>query len=1500
MKKTIFFLLSTALALSSAWAYDFSAVAPTGQTLYYDITSTNNHTVSVTFGDYTTYLGYWYNHAKPTGSITIPSTVTYNGTIYSVTSLGRSAFYMCRDITNIVIPNSVTSISDSAFFECFNLTNVNIPNSVTSIGNQAFYSCSGIIGNLNIPNSVITIGASAFHSCNRLTGLNIGNSVTTIGDYAFASCSRLTSVTLPNSVTSIGSRAFSSCIGLASVTVPNSVTSIGFDAFRLVKNIIYHGSASGSPWGALMLNGYEEGDLIYSDNTKTHIISCRASATSVTIPNSVTSIGDYAFAQCSNLTSIDIPNSVRQIGDYAFESCSSLTGNITLPNHITNIGEYQFGYCENLTGVTIPNSVTRISFSAFTGCTLLSNVNIPSSVTYIGHNAFLGCSSITNIDIPNSVTYIGSNAFRGCSFTTITIPNSITTIADALFYGCSYLTNINIPNSITSIGNSAFSGCSSLTSVTIPNSVTYIGDHAFSGCNSLTGNLTIPDSVTYIGEHAFYDCSSLIGNLIIPNSVTTIGTCAFYGCNNLSDSLVIPISITSIGDEAFHDCGNLRHVVFNARNCDDIIRNHYYTNPKPFSGCTNLSTITIGDSVQRIPPYLFYNTPITSLSISNSVTYIGDEAFSLCTNLTGSLNIPNSVTYIGERAFLCCRGLTNATILCSAATIGDYAFSACDNLTSVTISNSISSIGIGAFNLCRALTEIISNANNAPTLGTKAFYEIPNNIPVYIPCGSLTSYQSRWSQFTNFVERPRFTFHFLSVDETMGNVDVVQQPTCGEPAIVEAMPADGYIFSHWSDGTTQNPYTLTVTSDTVLTAFFTTTCSPLQPSDLPYFEDFDNYTASTTAKTGVEPSCWTLAHPDVNMTDAFKPMIYYSTAYAHSGRYSLGLLKRGIYAMPEFDGDVSTLQLSMYVRQTQPTYQLIVGVMEDLDDEASFVPVATIDNATTTSELVTVNFRAYTGNGKFIAFRNTNVDASNVYSYNYIDDITLELAPAVPDEPDEPENPCLIRIADLPYSEDFDNYTTSTTTKTGVEPPCWTLAHMDVSMTNSLKPMIYYGAENAHSGNYALNLYKRGIYAMPEFEGNVNTLQMSMYVKQTQLAYQLVVGVMSDLDDESSFVPVATIDNATRTAELVTVDFRSYTGNGKFIAFRNTNADPSNTFSITYIDDITLDANPEVQTYTITADANDDAMGYVLGFGQYAAGSQATLTAVPYDGYRFSHWNDGDVSNPRTFTVTATENLTAYFETAATETNANITMVTVEEEHNKIYWDAVIGAVSYNIYREGAQAGHFTLAGTANANATDWTDMSANANAHSYRYCISYIDAQGVESPLSAPHKTMHLTINKGLDDHTWNLIWSPYEGMEYVSYQIFRGISENNMTCIDVISSDGNITYTDENAPTGTVYYQVAIVWSTSMSKGCNDMPKSNIAKFVQPFECYTVETTGTTITVTGCENKPVRLYDMAGRLIDSNVNAADVQELQAYSTGIYLVQVDNDPAQKVVVIGR
>ena len=256
---------------------------------------------------------------------------------------------------------------------------------------------------------VTYIGYNAFYGCTGLTSITIPNSVTYIGHNAFWYCSGLTSITISDSVTSIGYGAFERCTGLTSITIPNSVTSIETGAFDGCTGLTSINVASGN-------NYYSDNNGVLFNKKKTELIRYPEgkSQTSYTIPNSVTSIGDWAFYKCTGLTSITIPNIVTSIGYSAFERCTGLTS-ITIPDSVTSIGYYAFEHCAGLTSITISNSVTSIENEAFAGCTGLTSITIPNSVTSIGSFAFEQCTGLTSITIPNSVTSIGYMAFYGCT-----------------------------------------------------------------------------------------------------------------------------------------------------------------------------------------------------------------------------------------------------------------------------------------------------------------------------------------------------------------------------------------------------------------------------------------------------------------------------------------------------------------------------------------------------------------------------------------------------------------------------------------------------------------------------------------------------------------------------------------------------------------------------------------------------------------------------------------------------------------------------------------------------------------------------------------------------------------------------------------------------------------------------------------------------------------------------------------------------------------------------
>ena len=354
------------------------------------------------------------------------------------------------------------------------------------------------------------------------------------------------------------------------------------------------------------------------------ITGCDASFRSVIIPDTlegypVTSIGGYAF-QHHDMEYVTIPGSVTSIGEWAFYQCENLIS-VTIPDNITSIGAYTFSGCKSLTGITIPDGVTTIGNAAFEWCESFTNITIPDSVTSIGNSAFRGCKGLTSVTIPDSVTTIGNAVFMYCyGLISVSIPGSITNITTQMFQDCTSLTNITIPDSVTSIENGAFKDCTGLVDITIPDSVTSIGNNTFEGCESLPG-ITLPGSIISIGNEAFTDCTGL-AEIVIPNGVTSIGSNAFEGCESLP-GITLPGSVVNIGPDAFYNTAyynektNWKDGALYIDGClldtDNLLPEQYHiientriVADRGFYNCSSLTSVTIPDSVTHIGDYAFY------------------------------------------------------------------------------------------------------------------------------------------------------------------------------------------------------------------------------------------------------------------------------------------------------------------------------------------------------------------------------------------------------------------------------------------------------------------------------------------------------------------------------------------------------------------------------------------------------------------------------------------------------------------------------------------------------------------------------------------------------------------------------------------------------------------------------------------------------------------------------------------------------------------------------
>ncbi len=618
--------------------------------------------------------------------------------------------------------------------------------------------------------NVVSIGEKAFKEATT-TSISIPSSIEIIKSEAFNMCKMLTTITLPASLRTVEKNIFVGCTALITINVDENNTNFSSE-------------------GAFLLN-----------KDKTELISAPYGKASITIPNTVKRIRNDASSYNDILSSISFPEGLESIGDYAFRSCRKLS-TLNLPSTLKHVGDNAFGYCSELTSVNLPTTMNHIGDYAFSNCEKLSTINLPATLRELGKNAFCK-TAIKGVTIPQGITIIPQGIFSECSeLENIKFHDAITRIEASAFYGCKGSTSIDLPDSLKYIGRNAFYSWDNLFSLTLPSKVDTIDSKAFSSCQALY-KVTIPESVRYLGSNAFKDCKGLgivNFNAISAKSPSGDYTSPFYNCPNISiinwgskvesipaglvrgctkiTSLTIPETVNYIGMNAFNDCTGLKVLNFNANDC--ICEDGY-----PFDRC-GVEELNIGENVTTIPNGLFVGLhSLSEITVPNSVKSIGYQAFLWCSNLKkitigesvetigewiysdgletlnfnaincqeakefGSYvkeinfgdkvkNIPNnfaqgskhlikvdishSVENIGNAAFKECATLEKITLPNSLLSIGESAFKGCAALESITIPNSVKVINSYTFEGCKHLREAVLGTG-VESIGYQAFYE---------------------------------------------------------------------------------------------------------------------------------------------------------------------------------------------------------------------------------------------------------------------------------------------------------------------------------------------------------------------------------------------------------------------------------------------------------------------------------------------------------------------------------------------------------------------------------------------------------------------------------------------------------------------------------------------------------------------------------------------------------------------------------------------------------
>ena len=773
-----------------------------GQTLTYTVLDEDAKTVETKAG----YIAEDGAGNKISGDLIIPEFAVDGDTKYSVVAIGKFAFYKCSYLNSVNIPNSVTTIRDSAFCECSNLTSITIPNSVTTIGNSAFCWCSSLtsvdipisvtaigsctfyecisLTSVTIPDSLPALAPTAFYECIRLTSVTNPDSVTAIGDSAFSNCSSLTSVTIPNSVTSINTSAFADCTSLSSVILRNSITFISKDAFKNCSNLVksaYPNTIS-NPFSTGIAIAYNpnkaiiEDGVIYESGSRLLFVPCDIKEEYL-IPETIKSIGEYAFAYCKGLTSVGLPNSASTIGEYAFKGCTGLS-EVSLPASVSALGDYAFQDCSALTRFRMEDGSQPLSLGTTDGKSHIF-ANAPLKTLHVGRDMvwnyeatspFEAMESLDEVTFGNSIGSLPDRCFRQCTnIKSVELPESLKSIGDNAFALCNHLTDIDLPGGLTYIGRYAFGECGGLTSITIPGSVTTIEVNAFAytGLKEVrTGIYSLPDNiglqndilVTLLPDtdNRFVGISS--NNLQHFKKIRACKDSMMYGLVKASDKLIFSntgyqeadIALVALDQSSLTRCSdNTSVVLFDGKDITEAVLsdNGYEFRPSLLHE-ENIFTVYGGATGDRITMDITLKSPGTLFNEIGLNNIDKVEVLSVRGNINGTdvmtinrmpalrvLDISRANIFAGATTyredlktktdvvgtqFFYNTSLESVKLPASAKEIADDAFANLKTLRTLKLGNHISKIGKGAFNGCQKLQDL-NIPGSVNSIGANAF-----------------------------------------------------------------------------------------------------------------------------------------------------------------------------------------------------------------------------------------------------------------------------------------------------------------------------------------------------------------------------------------------------------------------------------------------------------------------------------------------------------------------------------------------------------------------------------------------------------------------------------------------------------------------------------------------------------------------------------------------------------------------------------------------------------
>ena len=1022
---------------------------------------------------------------------------------------------------------------------------------------------------------------------------------------------------------------------------------------------------------------------------------------------------------------------------------------------------------------------------------------------------------------------------------------------------------INIPSTVTfnsiaysidSINRSSFDNNPNLLSVNIPNSVKTIAAYAFHNCSNLT-SVSLPNSITIIEDGTFGWCRNLT-TINIPNAVTSIGMSAFYGDSSLV-SITIPDSLLNIGSYAFHYCVSLSSI---------ILPNSLTTmGTSVFENCINISSITLSTSLDSIPDYTFREcTSLRSIIIPNTITYLGGWAFLNCTNLT-SVSLPNSINSINNHTFYGCISLDSITIPNSVTRIGENAFYHCAYLHSVALPNSILDIGSYAFHECNNLNNIIlpskiTSIRNGTFRSCTSLTSIiiPNDVTsigdfTFQGCTSLTSIQIPNS--VTSIGSSAFSYCTALSSITI-------------PSSVQTISNSAFEFCYGLTSITNLSLIPQAINNT--TFFQVNNSIPLYlPCGYASLYQTANFWNAFTNIQANQP-----------ITRNINAIICPNQTYTQNGfnADSAGIYNRSLISVGGCDSIIYLILRIKTIDTTRIDASICQGQVYNYNGF----------NANTT--------------GQYYQTIQSSIGCDSILVLNLLvfqPDTSIIVASVCPGH-GYTQNGFFTGTAGIHTLHLFN------------ENGCDSTVILYLSLYNTDTTYIYANICQGEGYNFFnSNYYMSGTYVRTTYSSHWCDSTVVLYlIVNPKYNYiyneQICQGQLYNqhgFNTDSSGTYIHNLQTIKGCDSILTLNLSVYPNKDTLII--DTICDGSIYNLNGFYEDST---GTHIQNRQ-TIHGCDSVITLNLFAKQRSYSQFDTIDCNPIVWNNVYYSETGNYEQIYTNSIGCDSIVTLHLTISPQPQRPEICMVTVDEnKHNVVVWKKEQEIVKYDVYREGNQSGQYDLMATIPHDSISmWVDTMSNSSTRSYKYRITSTDTCTHTSEASPIHKTLHLTINQGINN-SWNLIWTPYEGVNYSSYNIYKGTSYSidSLQLLTSISGN-NTTYTDVDNQGGTLYYQIEILldnpcnFTKSISSirsnivsnseiGLSDINSQTIMKL---YPNPTKEITR--LEIEGLKSKAeVKVFDILGReknryKIEEDQKSLDI-DVKTLEKGVYNISIQNN----------